>query len=122
MRLAVRTHPAKEFNLNDFGKNTGTRCPVDSTDYIDDDRKAQYLSCYFSSGEHKGKSKSLLILARELQLEVDHGIKLGDLHRVLSCHVAFKNISRLEKLRAKYNIKIIFNPKHHCEVNPIEEL
>ena len=118
----ARTHSAKEFSLNDFRKNTGTRCSVDSIGYIDDDEKAQYLSCYFSSGEHKGKSKGLLILARELQLEVDDRIKLGDLHRIYSRHVAFKNISRLEKLAAKYNMKIIFNPKHHCEMNPIEGL
>ena len=89
----ARMHSAKEFSLNDFEENTGTRCPVDSIDYIGDDEKAQYLSCYFSSGEHKGKSKGLLILARELQLEVDDRIKLGDLHRIFSRHVAFKNIS-----------------------------
>ena len=103
-------------------KKIGTRYPMDSIDYIDDDGKAPYLSCYFSSGEHKGKSKSLLILARELQLEVDNRIKLDDLHRILSRHVAFNNISRLEKLAAKYNMKIIFNPKYHCEMNPIEGL
>ena len=115
-------YSTKEFSLNDFEKKIGTRCPVDSIDYIGDDEKAQYLSCYFSNGEHKGKSKGLFILARELQLEVDDKIKLGDLHRILSGHVAFKNISRLEKLAAKYNVKIIFNPKHHCEMSPIEGL
>ena len=82
----------------------------------------QYLSCYFSSGEHKGKSKGLLILARELQLEVDDRIKFGDLHRILSRHAAFKNISRLEKLAAKYNMKIISYPKYHYEMNSIDGL
>ena len=95
---------------------------MDSDDYIDDDGKAQYLFCYFSSGEHKGKSKGLLILVRELQLEVDGRINHGDLYRTFSRHVAFKNISRLEKLAAKYYMKIIFNPKYHCEMNPIEGL
>ena len=118
----ARTHSAKEFSFNDFGKKIGTRCPVDSIDYIDGDGKAQYLSCYFSIGEDKGKSKGVLILAGELQLEVDNRIKLGDLHRILSRHVAFKNICRLEKLAVIYNVKIIFNHKYHREMNPIEGL
>ena len=36
-------------------------------------------------------------------------------------HPAFKRISKLEKLAAKYsNIIITFIPKYHCECNPIE--
>ena len=38
----------------------------------------------------------------------------------MSNHPAFRNVSRLEKLAEKYQIKIIFNPKYHCELNPIE--
>ncbi|CAF1276179.1 unnamed protein product, partial [Rotaria magnacalcarata] len=29
-------------------------------------------------------------------------------------------VSKLEKLGAKYGVKIIFSPKFHCESNPIE--
>jgi hypothetical protein len=29
-------------------------------------------------------------------------------------------VSKLEKLGSKYNVKIIFTPKYHCETNPIE--
>ena len=89
----ARTHSAKEFNLNGFGKKIGTRCPVNSIEFIDDDGQTKRLSCLFTSGEHKGKSKGLLILAKELNLNVDDKIKLDDLHRILSNHPAFKNIS-----------------------------
>ena len=76
----------------------------------------------FTSGEHKGTAKGLLILAKELNLNVDDKIKLEDLHRILPNHPTFKNISRLEKLATKYRVKIIFNPKYHCELNSIEGL
>ena len=118
----VRTHSAKEFNLHGFGKKIGTRCPVNSIEFIDDDGQTKRLSCLFTSGEHKGKSKDLFILAKELNLNVNDKIKLEDLHRILSNHPAFKNISRLEKLATKYRVKIIFNPKYHCELNSIEAL
>ncbi|CAM4852251.1 unnamed protein product, partial [Rotaria magnacalcarata] len=29
-------------------------------------------------------------------------------------------VSKLEKLAAEYNVKILFSPKYHCETNPIE--
>ena len=76
----------------------------------------------FQMAKHKGKSKGLLILAKELKVDVDDKIKLVELHQALSNHPAFRNVSRLEKLAAKYQIKIIFNPKYHCELNPIEGL
>ena len=49
-------------------------------------------------------------------------LKLEELRQILNNHLAFKNITRLEKLAAKYQMKIIFNPKYHCELNPIEGL
>ncbi|CAF2556502.1 unnamed protein product [Rotaria sp. Silwood2] len=118
----ARTHSAKEFSLNDFSKGIGTRCRGDSIEFIDDDGKNQRLPCFFSSGENKGKSKGLLVLAKELKLDVDNNIKLDDLQRLLSNHSAFKIISRLQKLAAKHQMKIIFNPKYHCELNSIEGL
>ena len=118
----ARKHAAKGFSLNDFGKKIGTRCPVDSIKFLDTNGTTQQISCYFSDGKHKGKSKGLLILAKELKVDVDDKIKLDELHQVLSNHPAFRNVNRLEKLAAKYQIKIIFNPKYHCELNPIERL
>ena len=49
-------------------------------------------------------------------------IKLEDLGNLLLTHPAFTNEknTRLEQLASKYNIKIIWLPKYHCELNPIE--
>ena len=76
----ARTHSAKEFSLNDFGKKIGTRCPVDSIEFVDTNGTTQQISCYFSDGKHKGKSKGLLILAKELKIDVDDKIKHDELH------------------------------------------
>lgn len=118
----ARTHSAKEFSLNDFGKGIGTRCPVKSIEYLTTRGRISTVSCYFTRGENKGKSKGLLALAEELKLDVRDDIKLDDLRQVLSKHQAFKSESRLEKLARKYNGKVIFVPKYHCELNHIEGL
>ena len=99
-----------------------TRCSVNSIEFVDDDGQTKRLSCLFTSGEHKRKSKDPLILAKELGFNVDDKRKLEDLHRILCRHLALKNISRFEKLATKYQMKIIFNPKYHCELNSIEGL
>ena len=40
---------------------------------------------------------------------------------MLLTHPAFDGVNtHLEKLAAEYNIKIIWCPKYHCELNPIE--
>ena len=45
---------------------------------------------------------------------------LPNLREILSHHIAFKSITKLEQLALDYNLKIIFVPKFHCEMNPIE--
>ena len=47
---------------------------------------------------------------------------LKDLRNNLRNHPAFAATTKLEQLALKYNIKIIFGPKFHCELNPIEGL
>ena len=53
-------------------------------------------------------------------------IKLDDLRKLASQHQAFKKVTRLEdmvlNLNKKHgmNIKLIFLPKFHVELNPIE--
>ena len=42
------------------------------------------------------------------------------LREIFSDHIAFKSITRLEQLALDNNFKIIFVPKFHCELNPIE--
>ena len=118
----ARIHSAIELNLYGFGKNISTRCLVNSIEFVDDDGQTKRLSCLFTSGEHKEKSKDLLILGKELDFNVNDKIKLEDLHRILFSHPTFKSSSRLEKLSTKYQMKISFNLKYHGELNFIEGL
>jgi transposase len=109
-------------SLSDFGKSVGTRCPVDEITFLDERGQMQSISCFFTNGENKDKSKGLLVLAKELKLPVHDKIKLDDLRNLFMPHSAFQSVSRLEKLAMKYHVKIIFAPKYHCELNPIEGL
>jgi transposase len=46
--------------------------------------------------------------------------KLDALKELLKGHPAFKEETKLEELARKYSIKIIYLPKFHCELSPIE--
>jgi transposase len=49
-------------------------------------------------------------------------MKLNEIKELVKDHPAFNCCSKLEMLAKKYGIKIIFCPKYHCELNPIEGL
>ena len=74
------------------------------------------IDCFYKNG----KSKGLKIIARELGLEFDSKIRVDELRKIVSVHPAFSNSTKL--LADKYGIKIVFCPKYHCELNPIEGL
>ncbi|CAF2033495.1 unnamed protein product [Rotaria magnacalcarata] len=118
----ARTHSAKSHSLLDFGKSIGTRCPIDTIDYIDSRGVKQILDCYFQSGSNVGSSKGLFEISKELNIAVPDKVKLHDLRNILADHPAFKITSKLEQLADKYNVRIKFCPKFHCELNAIEGL
>ncbi|CAF4500820.1 unnamed protein product, partial [Didymodactylos carnosus] len=62
----ARTHSAKEYSINDFGKGIDTRCPVKFLEFIDEKGEQIKIPCHFTKGENKGKSKGLEVLAKEL--------------------------------------------------------
>ncbi|CAF1939982.1 unnamed protein product [Rotaria magnacalcarata] len=109
------TNTAADMHINDFRMRPRTRSPVDNIDYIDENNKKQTIECY----DNDGYSKCLLGLAYELNVFVPIKCKLNELKLLLSQHTAFKSVSKLEKLAAEYNVKILFSPKYHCETNPI---
>ena len=76
----------------------------------------------FCEWEHRGKLKGLFMLAKDLGVSVDPSVKLAEFRTILASHSAFQKVPKLEKLARKYNIKIIFAPKFHCELNTIEDL
>ena len=63
-------------------------------------------------------------IAKELKViderKLPKDLYLDDLKKILVQHPAFFRTSKLELLAKKYNIDIIFIPKYHCELNPIE--
>lgn len=71
---------------------------MQSLEFLDDRGKPVNISCYFSSGANKGKSKGLLVLAKELKLPIQDSMRLGDLINVLATHRAFQNVSLIFNL------------------------
>ncbi|CAF1309414.1 unnamed protein product [Adineta ricciae] len=118
----ARTHSAREYSINDFSKGIDTKCPVDFIEYQDIQGKTVSVSCYFTKGEHRGKSKGLVELAKDLHISIGSRMKLPEIRGLFSTHPAFQNVSRLENLARKYQVKVIFVPKFHCELNAIEGL
>ncbi|CAF1225955.1 unnamed protein product [Didymodactylos carnosus] len=118
----ARTHSAKAYSLQDFGKNIGTRCPVKQIEYIDENGAIKVIDYYFQRGENKDKSKGLVELRKDLGIKLPDKAKLKEIHEILSTHCAFQNVTKLEMLAVKYSIKIIYCRKYHCELNAIEGL
>jgi hypothetical protein len=86
-------HTACQYNIYNFGKNVGRRCPVDVIEYYDDNNVKQIIQCYFQSGPNKKKSKGLLELAKELHVVLPPKCSLSELRELLSRHPAFQTVS-----------------------------
>lgn len=119
------THTTKKYSLNQFRKNEGYDCPVDELEWFDEKDNFKTLSCYYENENSELVSKGLFNIAKELNL-IDKNLKskdinLPELQEICKKHAAFKEVTKLEEMAAQYpNIKIIFVPKFHCELNPIE--
>ncbi|CAF4260215.1 unnamed protein product [Rotaria magnacalcarata] len=118
----ARTHTVRQYNLNDFGKNIGSRCPVDVIEYYDENDIKKTIQYFFSSGPHQNKSKGLLQLAKELNIILPTKCFLSQLRELLSEYPAFQTKTKLENLAKTFNINIIYSSKFRCEFNPIEGL
>jgi hypothetical protein len=92
---------------------------VDVLRWNDIYNNAQQLDCFHKLGLLKGKSKELKQIAIELGFEI-HTQRVDEIRTLVSKHPAFSVQSKLEILAQKYGVKIIFCPKFHCELNPIE--
>ncbi|CAF1395762.1 unnamed protein product [Didymodactylos carnosus] len=64
----------------------------------------------------------MVVIGKELGLDVNDKMKVDLLREKLASHAAFKTISKLEKLGNRYNVHILFLPKYHCEMSAIEGL
>ena len=91
----ARTHSARHYSVEDFGMKSGTRCPVNQIFYRDKNDQQQAVDCFFTTGSHRGQSKGLLVLAKELGIDVPPNVKLEQLKQLLNSHDAFKNVNKL---------------------------
>ena len=114
----ARTHTAVNYDINNFSLKPGTKCPYESIDWIEENDVEYSIDC----NDEDGWSKGLIALAAELGFKFDPNKKylLKDYRETVSTHIAFQNKTKLEVLAEKYDIKIIFCPKFHCEVHHIE--
>lgn len=115
------THSAKLYDVSNFSKKCGTFCPYEVIEWIENGNKLS-VQCKDSNGVYVG----LLKILKEIKLVQNDAreqqFKLQEMRELLSNHVAFEPISKLESLAREYGITIVFCPKYHCELNPIEGL
>lgn len=116
----ARTHSALMVNINDLRLRPGGNCPLEVLSWLDDNNERQTLELFFKEGKLAGQSKGLKQIALEIGFEMPEGSKLDDYKRILSNHKAFMKLTKLQELAQRYNIKIIYCPKYHCELNPFE--
>ena len=114
----ARTHTAEVVNINEFRLHPNGHCPVNNLNFIDLNGNNQTVECY----DDKGVSKGLKKIAVELGYDLPDKIKVQEIREILVNHPAFSPAKKLTRLAEKYGVKIIYCPKFHCELNPIEGL
>jgi hypothetical protein len=97
----ARTHTAKLYSLQEFGKNIGTRCPVKQIEYVDEKGIRKVIDCYFKHGENKDKSKGLVELCKDLGVQLPAKVKLEEIRKIFSKHRAFQNVSEIRFILLK---------------------
>ena len=90
----ARTHTARSYSLQDFGKSIDTRCPVQQIEYVDEYGSTKIVDCYFKQGPNKDKSKGLVELCKDLRVQLPQKISLQEIRKILAEHRAFQNVSR----------------------------
>ena len=115
----ARTHSAKVYDINLISKSGGTICPYKQLEW-----KEKGETKRFNLLDVNGITKGLFNIAKELNLipieTLSKEIKLDSLRDIVSQHPAFEINTKLEQLSLKYGASIIWCPKFHCELNPIE--
>lgn len=117
----ARTHTAKKYDCMNLFKKEGTNCPYDSLEWTENGKNKK-ISFFFD--KKKENSKGLFNICKELKLipldALAKNYTLDQLRQIIRKHKAFDERTNLEILAEKYNVKLIFSPKFHCELSPIE--
>ena len=115
----LKTHSAKVFDVNQFNKTPGLDCVYDKIDWLDENGENQSVSCLDKKKKYKGISQILVDLNLIESTALPKDYLLPRLREILATHPAF-NDTRLQQAATKHGVTIIWNPKYHCELNPIE--
>ena len=114
----ARTHTSKVYGINLLNKSAGTNCPYEKLKWINDG-----MSFCVDFFDKEGKSKGLLYIVKELKLIPEDAASkdfMLDHREIVSKLEKFQVSSKLEKLATEFSVLIIWCPKFHCELNPIE--
>jgi transposase len=114
------THTAKPFTVTQFRKGKGYDCPVDVLEWEDETGRHCCLETKYINGQTKGLFNICLELKLIPQNAKSNQYKLPTLVELASKHPAFETRTILSELASKYNVKVVYLPKFHCELNPIE--
>jgi transposase len=97
----------------------GFPCPVDRLEWIDSNNNSCSIDTHTRS-----VSKGLFEICKELRLipadAQSSQFHLPKLVELASSHPAFESQTLLEELASEYNVRIVYLPKFHCELSPIE--
>ena len=119
----ARTHTAKKFDKNQLFKKAGTNCPYEFMEW-----EKNGVTNRFEFFDENGESKGLFNSCIELKLIPEDAkynskeYRLETLRELIANHPGFEERTNLEILAEKYGIILLFLPKFHCELNPIESL
>ncbi len=114
------THTAKQYTVSSFRKGIGYSCPVDQLEWKDDNNNNKKIKTRYKNGDSKG----LFEICKELGLipkkATSAAHTLPRLQELALNHPAFESKTFLSELASKYSVNIIYLPKFHCELSPIE--
>jgi hypothetical protein len=122
----ARTHSAKKYDKNMLFKKKGTNCPYEYLEWKDESDEIKRVSFFYD--ENMKNSKGLFVMCQDLGLipeDADFKSKaysLDNLRNKIASHPAFDQRSNLEILAEEYGVLLMFLPKFHCELNPIESV
>jgi transposase len=122
----ARTHSAKQYDLMNFNKFDSVKAAPYETIEWTENGELKVIICSYDEINGLKKCKGLFTLAKELKLiphdsaTTDKQYSLLRLREILSLHQAFTDISKLEILGKKFGVNVVYCPKYHCELNPIE--
>jgi hypothetical protein len=116
----LREIPLRLFSKCANSHGESTKCPYHQIEWIDHNNNVRSVDCFDQNNRYKG----LLLILNEIGLldinPISAKLSVGTMKELLKRCPAFEDNTHLEKVANQYGVKIIWAPKFHCELNPIE--